>query len=132
MAFNTEMTHETYELQERDMESLTREEYSYLKEVDSLALANTQIALQQAYANFFRRVSKGQTAGFPKFKSKRTSRKSYSTNNQKCSVRIEDGKIKLPKVGFVKIVQHRPIMIPFAKLLLQMNFSSRFSLSSSF
>ena len=51
------------------------EEYSYLKEVDSLALANTQIALQQAYANFFRRVSKGQKAGFPKFKSKRTSRK---------------------------------------------------------
>lgn len=86
------------------------EEYSYLKEVDSLALANTQIALQQAYANFFRRVSKGQKAGFPKFKSKRTSRKSYSTNNQKCSVRIEDGKIKLPKVGFVKIVQHRPMM----------------------
>ena len=85
-------------------------EYSYLKEVDSLALANVQIHLQQAYNNFFSRVNKGKKAGFPKFKSAKTSYKSYSTNNQKGSVRIENGKIKLPKIGFVKFVQHRPLM----------------------
>lgn len=47
-------------------------EYSYLKEVDSLALANVQIHLQQAYNNFFSRVNKGKKAGFPKFKSAKT------------------------------------------------------------
>ena len=86
------------------------EEYSYLKEVDSLTLANVQMDLQQAYSNFYNRVKKGRKAGFPKFKSRKRSRNSYSTNNQNGSVRIENGKIKRPKVGFVKIVQHRPLM----------------------
>ncbi len=86
------------------------EEYAYLKEVDSLALANVQLQLQKAYSNFFTRVKKGKKVGFPKFKSSKSSRKSYSTNNQHGSVRIENGKIKLPKIGFVKLVQHRALM----------------------
>ena len=48
--------------------------------------------------------------GFPKFKSKKNSKNRYTTNNQHGSIRIEGGKIKLPKVGYVKIVQHRPMM----------------------
>lgn len=83
-----------------------KSEFEWLKEVDSLALANAQLNLQAAYKNFFSR--KG--AGFPKFKSKKNSRMKYSTNNQNGSVRIENGKIKLPKVGFVKIVQHRQMI----------------------
>ena len=79
--------------------------FEWLKEVDSLALANAQLHLQSAYNNFFRRNS-----CFPKFKSKKKSRMSYTTNNQNGSIRIERGKIKLPKVGFVKIVQHRAII----------------------
>ena len=80
--------------------------YEWLKEVDSLALANAQMNLQTAYSNFFRQTR----IGFPKFKSKKNSRKRYTTNNQHGSIRIEGGKIKLPKVGYVKIVQHRPMM----------------------
>ncbi len=85
-------------------------EYAYLKEVDSLALANVQLDLQDAYKSFFDRIKKGKKAGFPKFKSKKAGRKSYSTNNQRGSVRIENSKIRLPKIGFVKLVYHRPIM----------------------
>ena len=81
-------------------------QYEWLKEVDSLALANAQLNLQTAYKNFF----KQRRAGFPKFKSKKKSRKRYTTNNQHGSIRLEGGKIKLPKVGYVKIVQHRPMM----------------------
>lgn len=83
-----------------------KKQYEWLKEVDSLALANAQLNLQTAYKNFFRK----KRAGFPKFKSKKKSRKRYTTNNQHGSIRIENGKIKLPKVGYVKIVQHRPMM----------------------
>ena len=83
-----------------------KSQYEWLKEVDSLALANAQLNLQSAYKNFFRK----KRTGFPKFKSKKRSRKRYTTNNQHDSVRIENGKIKLPKVGYVKIVQHRPMM----------------------
>ena len=37
-------------------------------------------------------------------------RKLDTINNQHVSIRIEGGKIKLPKLGYVKIVQHRLMM----------------------
>lgn len=79
-----------------------KEEYPYLKEVDSLALANVYMDLDRAYQNFFDKRSK-----FPKFKSLKKVRKAYTTNNQKGSIAIIDGKIKLPKVGLVKAKIHR-------------------------
>ena len=54
-----------------------KKEYEWLKEVDSLALANAQMNLDKAYKNFFR----DKSVGFPKFKSKKTNRFSYTTNN---------------------------------------------------
>ena len=53
-----------------------KKEYPWLKEVDSLALANAQMHLESAFHKFFREPS----AGFPRFKSKKSSRKSYTTN----------------------------------------------------
>jgi putative transposase len=87
-----------------------KNEFEFLKEVDSLALANAQMNLETAYLNFFRRIKQGKKElGFPKFKSKKKCSWSYTTNNQKESVRIENNKIKLPKIGFVKFIQHRGI-----------------------
>ena len=81
-----------------------KSEFTWLKEVDSLALANAQMNLNTAYRNFFRDKSNG----FPKFKSKKTNNFSYTTNNQKGTVYIENGYIKLPKLKSpVKIRQHR-------------------------
>lgn len=80
-----------------------KKDYPYLKEVDSLALANVQMNLQTAYKNFFR----DKKICFPKYKSAKHSRKSYTTNNQKGTVAIVDGGIKLPKVGIVKTKIHR-------------------------
>lgn len=48
-------------------------EYSYLKEVDSLALANVQLNLQGAFRNCFSKSRKKKN-GFPKFKSVKHSR----------------------------------------------------------
>ncbi|WP_214724713.1 IS200/IS605 family element RNA-guided endonuclease TnpB [Exiguobacterium sp. s143] len=78
-------------------------EFPFLKEVDSLSLANAQMDLNKAYDNFFR----DKSVGFPKFKSKHSDRASYTTNNQNGSVRIENNRVKLPKIGFVKFKQHR-------------------------
>lgn len=87
-----------------------KNEFEFLKEVDSLALANAQMNLETAYNNFFRKVKQGKKeVGFPKFKSKKKCNWSYTTNNQKDSIRIENNKIKLPKIGFVKLIQHREI-----------------------
>ena len=80
-----------------------KNEFEWLREVDSLALANEQLNLNKAYKNFFR----DKSVGFPKFKSRRAN-KSYTTNNQKRTVYIEEGRIKLPKLkSLVKIKQHR-------------------------
>jgi putative transposase len=79
-------------------------EFEWLKEVDSLALANVQLNLKQAYEAFFRKNAK-----FPKFKSKKDTRQSYTTNNQNGTVRIDNDTIKLPKIGYVKFIQHRRI-----------------------
>ena len=84
-----------------------KNDYPYLREVDSLALANKQMDLQKAFRNTFSKSRKKKN-GFPKFKSAKHSRKSYTTNNQKGTVAIIDNKcIKLPKIGKVKAVIHR-------------------------
>lgn len=84
-----------------------KDEYPYLREVDSLALANKQIDLQEAFRNRFSKSHKKKN-GFPKYKAAKHSRKAYTTNNQKGTVAIIDDKyIKLPKIGKVKAVIHR-------------------------
>lgn len=80
-----------------------KKEFPWLREVDSLALANAQMNLQSAYNNFFSRPE----VGFPKFKSKKNHYYSYTTNNQKGSVSITDKYIKLPKIGLVRVKKHR-------------------------
>lgn len=83
-----------------------KNEFPWLKEVDSLALCNAQMNLQTAYNNFFKRPD----VGFPKFKSKKHNKDSYTTNNNnKGQIRIENGKIKFQKIGFVKLKQHQTI-----------------------
>ena len=87
--------------------AMYKDEYPFLKEVDSLALANVQLNLQGAFRNCFSKSRKTKN-GFPKFKSAKHSRKSYTTNNQKGTVTIIDNKyIKLPKIGNVKAIIHR-------------------------
>ena len=84
-----------------------KKDFPYLKEVDSLALANVQLNLQSAFRNHFDRNRRKKT-GFPKFKSAKHSRKSYTTNNQNGTVAIIDSRyIRLPKTGKVRAVIHR-------------------------
>ena len=80
--------------------------FEWLREVDSLALANAQMNLQKAFTNFFTNPKNG----FPKFKSKHKNRKSYTTNNQKGSITLENGYMKLPRFAeLIRVKQHRKI-----------------------
>ena len=82
-----------------------KKDYPWLKEVDSFALCNVQLNLQKAYKNFFQ-----SNFGFPNFKSKkRTYKQSYKTNNNNGKIAVCDGKVKLPKIGWVRLKQHRKI-----------------------
>ena len=86
-----------------------KDDYPFLKDADSLALSNAKLNLEKAFNTFF-----DKKTGYPKFKSKHKCRWSYTTNNQRNkknperdSIRFDGNRIKLPKVGYVKIVEHR-------------------------
>ena len=81
-----------------------KEDYPFLKEVDSLALANAQLNRNTAFKAFFSHKS-----GFPKFKSKRNDQ-SYTTNNINGNIRFSDnGKylLSLAKCPKLRIKKHR-------------------------
>ena len=82
-----------------------KSEFEWLKEVDSLALANAQLNLNKAYRNHFR----DKATGSPKFKSKKSNHQSYTTNYVSGNIRLIDGYIVLPKLKAVRIKQHRDI-----------------------
>ena len=82
-----------------------KSEFEWLKEVDSLALANVQLNLNTAFKNFFR----DKKVGFPNFKSKHKTRKSYTTNMVNNNIKIDGSLLVLPKVGEIITHFHREI-----------------------
>lgn len=113
--YNQTLAHKK-EKYEKDKESLSKidcnnwknqflkQEYQWLKEVDKFALDNAIINMDFAYQKFFK-----EHTGYPKFKSKHSHHKSYTTNftNSNIEVSFENNKIKLPKLKWVKIKIHR-------------------------
>ena len=79
-----------------------KEDYSFLKEVDSFALCNAQLNRNTAFKAFF-----NHKTAFPKYKSKRNDQ-SYTTNNQG-SVKFSnnDRYISIPKCPRIRIKKHR-------------------------
>ena len=77
-----------------------KEEFEFLKEVDSRALQQSVRDLNSGMNNFFKNRSH---FGFPKFKSKHALKQSYRTpyNGGKADV-LDNKHIKLPKLGKVK------------------------------
>lgn len=102
-----------------------KKKFEWLKEVDSLALANAQMNLQTAYNNFFKRPE----VGFPKFKSKKNHRFSYTTNNQGGNIYITDRYIKLPKIGLVRIKEHRNFEGLIKSVTISQNPSGKYFIS---
>lgn len=64
--------------------------------------------MDSAYQKFFK-----EHTGYPRFKSKKDNKKSYKTNNNVnkgvATIRIEKNRLRLPKIGMVRIVYSREI-----------------------
>ena len=76
-------------------------ETSWLKEVSSVALQQSIIHLDKAYTNFFKSGN-----GFPKFKSKKFSRKSYTVLNP-ISIDYDSNRLTIPKFQKTKTCDNR-------------------------
>lgn len=100
-----------------------KEQYPYLGDVDALALANAQLDVENAFANH--KKNPGHF-GFPNFRAKHFSSKSYTTNvirykrkgvddegNEilidSANIELSANYLKLPKVGWLKLRLHRQI-----------------------
>ena len=77
-----------------------KEENEFLKEVDARALQQSVRDLNSGLDNFFKNRNH---FGFPKFKSKHSSKQAYRTPwNNGCADVLDNKHIKLPKLGKVK------------------------------
>jgi len=79
----------------------------WLKSLDSLALANAECNLKQAFSNHFKNPAHFD---LPRFKKrKREHQGSYTTNHVNGNIIVQKKALKLPKLGFVDMVRHRPL-----------------------
>ena len=104
---------ELYEYKYRTEKQL-KDEYEFLKEVDSVALQQARMNLGVAYENFWRRCKDPRIPspekGFPKFK-KRNAKNSYRTvcSHNNLKVDFEKKKVKAPKIGWISFRDNRVI-----------------------
>jgi len=105
-----------------------KEEFPFLKEIDSIALQQSRIDLTISYKNFFRNIKKKQKTSL-KFKSKRNPKNSYRTVNISNSIRAENNYIKLPKLGFVKFKKSREITGKIKSVTISKNILNRHYIS---
>ena len=82
-----------------------KKDKTFLQEVDSIALQQALRHLETAFQNFFR----DKKTGYPRFKSRKQHHYSYSTVCINNNIRLENGILTLPKIGKVRIKQHRAI-----------------------
>ena len=103
-----------------------KKDYEWLREVDKFALTNAIYNMDCAYQKFFR-----EHAGYPKFKRKHDSHKSYTTNytNGNITVDFENGKVKLPKLKAVKAKLHREFRGQIKSATVSQAFSGKYYLS---
>ena len=83
-----------------DLTQLKRSE-RWLYDFDSQMLQQALADLRRAYINFFQRRAK-----FPRFKSKKRSRQGFRIPQR---VRVEDERVYVPSVGWIRIRQSQAI-----------------------
>nr|WP_288844025.1 RNA-guided endonuclease TnpB family protein [uncultured Megasphaera sp.] len=107
----------TYNECSKELTQLKKEK-KWLANPDKCALQNTLKNLDVAYRNFF-----NKRTGFPKFKSKKFSKDVYKTNS---NLRFENNKIKIPKIGWIRIKGYREISGRILSITISKTKSNKF------
>ncbi|KHF30537.1 putative transposase [Anoxybacillus sp. BCO1] len=81
-----------------------KKEFTWLKEVDSIALQSSLKHLDDAYDRFFKKQNDK-----PRFKSKKNPVQSYTTKYTNGNIAVLDKHIKLPKLGLVRFAKSREV-----------------------
>lgn len=90
--------------QKKRFNALKKEQYPWLVEYPYIIVERAFDDLDAAYKNFFQRVKQGkEKAGFPKFKSRDRTTPSFCLGVN--GVRFENGRVKLPRIGWVTLAE---------------------------
>ena len=101
-----------------------KKEFSWLKEVDSIALQSSLKNLSDSYTRFFRKQNEA-----PRFKSKKNRVQSYTTKHTNGNIAIIENKIKLPKLGLVKFAKSREVEGRILNATVRRNPSGKYFVS---
>ena len=108
-----------------------KQEFGFMKEVDSKALQSTTRHLLEAFQNFFRGLKEARKIGYPKFKSKKN-KQTYTTYNINNNIKLDfDRKrIKLPKVKtWIKYKDNRSFAEPIRHVTVSKTKSGKYYVS---
>jgi len=115
-----------------------KEQHPWIAEADSIAVTSAQMDFKKAldsWSKSRKKLRKGEKVGFPKHKKKGKCKYSYRTCNQNGSIRFNDDftQIKLPKLGWVDVVVHRPLPNgTIGRVYVSMNKAEEFYVSIVF
>ncbi|PEP21744.1 transposase [Bacillus wiedmannii] len=104
--------------------TLLKKEIEWLKEPDKWVLQNVLKDLDAAFKKFFK-----EKKGYPRYKKKHDRDRSYRTNNNGNTVRVEGSRIRLPKVGLVRFSKSREIEGRIISCTVRQKPSGRYFLS---
>ena len=101
-----------------------KKELPWLKEVDSIAIQSSVKNLADAYSRFFRKQNDR-----PRFKSKKNKVQSYTTKYTNGNIAINDNKIKLPKLGWIRFAKSREVEGRILNATIRRNPSGKYFVS---
>ena len=104
--------------------SVLKKSYPWLKNVDSTSLQKSIDDLGDAYNRYYKRLNNK-----PLLKSKKSNKNSYTSKCVNSNIRICGNRIKLPKVGRVKIKMSRFFIGKIIKATISKNSTNKYFVS---
>jgi putative transposase len=101
-----------------------KKHYSFLKEVDSIALQKSVENLADSYDRYYKKQNK-----YPRFKSKKNPVQSYTTKHTNGNIAVIDSYIKLPKLGWVRFAKSREVEGRIINATIRRNPSGKYFVS---
>lgn len=101
-----------------------KQQHSFLKEVDSIALQSTVENLADGYDRFYKKQNSK-----PRFKSKKNPIQSYTTKSVNNNIKVEKNQIKLPKMGWLRYAQSRVVTGVVKQVIIRRNASGKYFIS---
>jgi putative transposase len=84
-------------------------EHEWMRQANAEALQNACVRVDLAFQAFFRRVKAGETPGYPRFRGRhRYDSFTYPRQRGNWGI-LDNGRVRLSKIGEVKIKLHRPL-----------------------